>query len=48
MPRGLCVDKVIYQVLADSDSEDDYSPSDDAVQLSSENGSAGVTLRSGT
>ncbi|XP_054867302.1 LOW QUALITY PROTEIN: snRNA-activating protein complex subunit 4 [Amphiprion ocellaris] len=37
MPRGLfTVDKVFRQVMADSDSEEEYSPSDEDVQLSSE------------
>lgn len=34
MLRGSSVDKVLNQVLADSDAEGEYSPSDDGVQSS--------------
>lgn len=36
MPRGLYIDKVLRQVLTDSDSEGECSPSDDDVQSSRE------------
>lgn len=34
MLRGSSVDKVLNQVLADSEAEGEYSPSDDGVQTS--------------
>lgn len=42
MQRGLSVDEVLRQVLTESDSEEEFSPSDDDVQLSSERESTAV------
>lgn len=42
MPRGLSVDEVLCQVLADSSSEDEYSTCDNDVQLSHKSESAAV------
>lgn len=39
IPRGFSVDKVLYQVLAESDSEEENQPCDDAVQSAGESDS---------
>lgn len=44
MLRGLSVEKVLRQVLADSDSKEEYSPSDDDVQSAGESQSVSLSL----
>lgn len=44
MPRGSSLDEVFRLVLAGSDSEEKYSPSDDDIQSSAESESAGAVL----
>lgn len=48
LPRGFFVDKVLREVMSDSDSKDEFSHSDDDVHSSSESESAGAYLRSGS
>lgn len=44
MPRGLSVVEVLHQVLTNLESEEEYSPSDNDVQSSSESKSAAATF----